>query len=571
MIIFKQVSVKNFLSFGNVPTIVKLNKHKNTLIVGTNGSGKSSIQTDAICFALYGKPYRNINKNQLVNSINQRNLEVEIDFDIGPVQYKVKRGIKPNIFEIYQDGKLVDQEAATKDYQFYLETQILKINYKTFCQVVILGTASFVPFMNLSTAQRRDVIEDVLDIAIFSKMNNILKQRVTETNQELNTIGLKIDSAKKETLSQKKLIQVLEDAKKNRIQEEEENVKLLESEVNDLQSELLALKDKLSRAESEKQEVVDNKLISKLSILIDKLDDELESNTSKCSSIHSLTECPTCLQSVGDNHKHSVSELFVNRNSLIKVDIEQHKINLSELQRKLELYESHETLIKQLNSDISKLHEKIFGKELDVNKKQKLIKNIVSDITDVRKEKDKLKEIADNALLLLNSKSELMDERTIQEISQMLLKDGGIKSAIIKEYVPILNKLINKYLGMFGFHINFVLDENFNETIKSRGRDEFSYSSFSEGEKRKIDTAILFAFRQVAELKNSANCNLLVLDEVGSENFDLNAKECFLEILSSIEGGNNFIISHSAPSHEAYDCVYKVEKRGDFSYMEVMA
>ncbi len=571
MIIFKKISAKNFLSFGNVPTEVRLNSHKNTLVVGQNGQGKSSLTTDAICFALYGKPYRNINKNQLVNSINQRNLEVDIDFSIGPVEYKVKRGIKPNVFEIYQDGKLVDQEAATKDYQAYLETQILKINYKTFCQVVILGTASFVPFMNLSSAQRRDVIEDVLDIAIFSHMNTVLKRRVQETTQELNTIGLKIESAKKETQSQKKLIQVIEDAKKNRIQEEEQNIEVLLGDIKVFQDEITQYKVSLQVAEDALPPVVDNKLISKLSNLLDKLDDEMQSNSKKCSSIHSLTECPTCLQLVGDGHKHTVSDTFINRNSAIKEEIQENQIKLSELERQYELYQQQDQEIKSLHNKINKLYDQISIKETEINKKQRLIQNISKDVTDIKKEKDKLKEIADSALALLTAKADLMDERTIQEISQMLLKDGGIKSAIIKEYVPILNKLINKYLGMFGFHINFILDENFNETIRSRGRDEFSYSSFSEGEKRKIDTAILFAFRQVAELKNSANCNLLVLDEVGSENFDLNAKECFLEILSSIEGGNNFIISHSAPSHEAYDCVYKVEKRGDFSYMEVMA
>ena len=568
MIIFKRITVRNFLSYGNVPTSILLNSHKNTLIVGTNGSGKSTLSTDALCFALYGKPYRNISKSQLVNSINQKSLEVELDFSIGPIEYRVKRGIKPTVFEIYQDGKLIDQEAAVKDYQEYLERNILKINYKTFCQVVVLGTASFVPFMNLSTSQRRDVIEDVLDIAIFSNMNTVLKNRIAETNDELKTIGLKIDSAKKETLAQKKLIQVIEDAKQNRIQEEMANVHHLFVAVEELTSSVEHKKQELS--ELIKPEPVDMDILKNISKKVDNLLYEKQSNSNTLNKIHKLDDCPTCLQTVSDDHKVNIKNKFDIKNDKLERDIRKQKEILSDLEQKNSIIEQYNSRVSSINLELDKLYDKVSIHETEINKKQKLIQNIQNDVTDINKEKQKLKEIADGALLLLEKKSELMDERTIQEVSQALLKDGGIKSAIIKEYIPILNKLINKYLGMFGFYINFILDESFNETIKSRGRDEFSYSSFSEGEKRKIDTAILFAFRQVSEMKNSANCNLLVLDEVGSENFDLNAKECFLEILSSIDGGNNFVISHSAPSHEAYDCVYKVEKRGDFSYMELM-
>lgn len=568
MIVFKKITAKNFLSLGNVPTSIPLNKHKNTLIVGTNGSGKSSLCTDSICFALYGKPYRNIVKNQLVNSINQKGLEVEIDFSVGPVEYKVKRGIKPNIFEIYQDGKLIDQEAATKDYQQYLERQILKINFKTFCQVVILGTASFVPFMNLSASQRRDVIEDVLDIAVFSDMNTVLKNRMSELQEEIKDTSHQIDTAKKETLTQKKLIQVLEDAKSSRIQEEEVNIDVLLSVIERHRENINEYKSKIDLLE--KPEIVDVKIIQQLERMADLAETEIQSNTRKLNSIGALSDCPTCLQSVGKQHKTLIKDKFTHIETELTAQLCEHRSRIKELDKKLSDQVEYETTVKSYNDQIIREYDKIAIHENEVNKKQKLIKSIRADVTDISIEKNKLKTIADTALALLQQKNELMDIRNIQEISQMLLKDTGIKAAIIKEYVPILNKMINKYLAMFGFHINFILDENFNETIRSRGRDEFSYSSFSEGEKRKIDTAILFAFRQISELKNSANCNLLVLDEVGSENFDLNAKECFLEILSSIEGGNNFIISHSSPSHEAYDCVYKVEKRGDFSHMELM-
>jgi DNA repair exonuclease SbcCD ATPase subunit len=531
-------------------------------------SHNSTLTTDALCFALYGKPYRNISKGQLVNSINQKQLEVELDFSIGPIEYRVKRGIKPNVFEIYQDGKLVDQEAAVKDYQAYLERNILKINYKTFCQVVVLGTASFVPFMNLSTSQRRDVIEDVLDIAIFSNMNTVLKNRIAETNDELKTIGLKIESAKKETLAQKKLIQVIEDAKQNRIQEEMANVNQLFVTVEELTTRVDTKKQELEGLV--KPEPVDADILRGITKKVDNLTYEKQTNTNTLNKIHRLDDCPTCLQRVSGEHKGNIKAEIDSKNEKLQKEILKQKELLEALEQKQTIINEYNNQVSIINLELTKLYDKISIHESEINKKQRLIQNIQNDVTDINKEKQKLKEIADGALVLLEKKSELMDEKTIQEISQSLLKDGGIKSAIIREYIPILNKLINKYLGMFGFYINFILDEGFNETIKSRGRDEFSYSSFSEGEKRKIDTAILFAFRQVSEMKNSANCNLLVLDEVGSENFDLNAKECFLEILSSIDGGNNFVISHSAPSHEAYDCVYKVEKRGDFSYMEPM-
>jgi DNA repair exonuclease SbcCD ATPase subunit len=568
MIIFKKITARNFLSYGNVPTSIELNRHKTTLCVGKNGSGKSSLKTDAVCFALYGKPYRNISKGQLVNSINQKGLEVEIEFSVGPIEYKVRRGIKPSLFEIYQDGKLIDQEAAVKDYQEYLERNILKINYKTFCQVVILGTSSFVPFMNLSTSQRRDVIEDVLDIAIFSNMNTVLKNRIAETNDELKTIGLKVDSAKKETVAQKKLIQVIEDVKQNRIQEEMANIHQLFVTVDELTFQVDTKKQELEQLV--KPEQIDSDVMRNITKKVDNLTYEKQTNTNSLNKIHRLDDCPTCLQKVSNEHKGNIKDQIDTKNEKLEKDIKKQKELLETLEQKQTLINEYNDQVSAINSELAKLYDKISIHETEINKKQKLIQSIQNDVSDINKEKQKLKEIADSALSLLEKKSELMDEKTIQEVSQSLLKDGGIKSAIIKEYIPILNKLINKYLGMFGFYINFILDESFNETIKSRGRDEFSYSSFSEGEKRKIDTAILFAFRQVSEMKNSANCNLLVLDEVGSENFDLNAKECFLEILSSIDGGNNFVISHSAPSHEAYDCVYKVEKRGDFSYMELM-
>jgi DNA repair exonuclease SbcCD ATPase subunit len=565
MIIFKKITAKNFLSYGNVPTSVELNKYKNVLIVGENGSGKSVLFSDAICFVLYGKPYRSINKGQLLNSINQKGLEVEIEFSTGSSDFRVLRGIRPGIFEIYKDGVLVDQEAAKKDYQGYLEKHVLKVNFKTFCQVVILGTASFVPFMKLNAGQRREVIEDVLDIAIFSEMNNLLKHRILETREETNLVAVRIESSKKEATAQQKLIRVIEEAKESRILEEQSAIENIKQRRSILNVSIADQKLKIVNLKRTSPTPVDEVALRTAQRTVDRLEDEIQRSVKQAKSVASLEECQTCLQGVSADHKSHIKKIVESTISGTRDKLDAAKSALADIEALSDVYGVYKNEVTLLTTELNSLNESLQVMDRSIEERYELIQTIQKNNSNVADEKKKLKDLAEKAIGLLNRKSELLEEKNLQDVSLTLLKDSGIKAEIIKEYIPIINKLINKYLGVFGFFVNFNLDENFVETIRSRGRDEFSYDSFSEGEKRKIDLAILFSFRQIAELKNSANCNLLVCDEIGESAFDLIARDAFMEILNSLEGGNNFVISHTAPSHESYDAVIKVEKKNDFS------
>lgn len=559
MIVFKTVSVKNFLSYGNYDTKWYLDKHNSTLIVGRNGHGKS-VLLDAVCFGLFGKPYRNINKPQLVNSINQKACVVELELIVNSVEYKIIRGMKPNVFDVYCQGKMLDQEAAMKDMQAYLEQQILKLNFKTFCQVVILGSASYTPFMQLPAHQRREVVEDVLDIGIFSKMNSLLKDRIAGTKEELRIIEVRVDSAKKEAQAQKRIIEVIEKNKTSRISEIEEEIALL-------QEELSVVLDSIASLQEPDFEVI-TAIRAQYSNIVDSID-ELKASATQLQNrlvrLENLEECPTCIQGISHEHKNSIRNKFEEEGATISKSLEEQYPSLAEVSAQREEAESSfqqygatkETLT-QSKSDLTK----------SIKTKQDQIEKIKEDSGDVDAEKEKMKAIAAEALQFISRKNELSEEKQLQEVSQVLLKDNGIKTAIIREYLPVLNKLINKYLTVFDFFVNFNLDESFNEVIKSRGRDEFSYASFSEGEKKRIDLAILLAFRQVAAMKNSAKVNLLIFDEVQDSSLDLDARAKFNDLLDSMAGSNVFVISHTDTSPDAYDAVIKVEKRGDFSQYE---
>ena len=559
MIIFKTVSIKNFLSYGNALTTWQLDKNKSTLIVGRNGHGKS-VLLDAVCFGLFGKPFRNINKPQLINSINQKACVVELDILVNGVSYKIIRGMKPNIFDIYREQKMLDQEAAMKDMQTYLEQQILKLNFKTFCQVVILGSASYTPFMQLPAHQRREIVEDVLDIGIFSKMNALLKDRFAGTKEELRIIDVKVESAKKETQSQKRIIDLIEKNKSSRILEINNEIAILEKDLASVITSISLL---------EKPDYEENKKIrEKYNTVVDSID-SLKSAASqmqtKLAKLEKLKECPTCMQGISHEHKHHIKDMFEKDGASISEKLEEQYPSLSELSDILEAAEKAERYYSVKQTELS--HEKN-----DIDKsilyKKNQINNLKEDSGDLDEEKEKMKLIAGDALKLISRRNELSEERQLQEVSQVLLKDNGIKTAIIKEYLPVLNKLINKYLTVFDFFVNFNLDESFNEIIKSRGRDEFSYASFSEGEKKRIDLAILLAFRQVAAMKNSAKVNLLIFDEIQDGALDLEARAKFNDLLESMVGSNVFVISHTDTSPDAYEAVIKVEKRGDFSQYE---
>jgi DNA repair exonuclease SbcCD ATPase subunit len=567
MIIFKSVEWKNFLSTGNTPNKVLLNKSSTTLIIGKNGEGKSTI-LDALCFALFGKPFRNINKGQLVNSINNKNCLVNIEFEINGREYKIIRGIKPHVFEIWINGELVNQDAAVRDYQKVLEQQILKLNYKTFTQVVILGSASFVPFMQLPTTQRREVIEDILDIKIFSTMNQLLKEKASETKDAIAKIENVISAAKTKVESQQAIIKTISEAKTTAIENirskisansaeilsSEGEIELIISEINTLKA---SINDKENVTEDiDKAKSIRSKLLQKI--------ETCEHNTEFFSE-HDV--CPSCNQDIAEEYKEGIikdlNEKLLDNNTKIG---ELEGI-LSSLNEKLSEITKIQSEITSKNIELSTRNSTITLLNKQVKEMQAEIESARNDTTNIDEEKAKLKDLAQEALNKINSKTALQEHRNLEEVASILLKDTGIKTAIIREYLPIMNKLINKYLNAMDTYIHFELDEAFNEKIKSRFRDEFTYASFSEGEKMRIDLAILFTWRQVAKMKNSVNTNLLLLDEIFDSSLDAAGTDYFLNLMNQFgDKSNIFVISHKGDQlFDKFRSVIKFEKRNDFS------
>jgi DNA repair exonuclease SbcCD ATPase subunit len=567
MIVFKSVQWKNFLSTGSSPNKVLLNKSSTTLIIGKNGEGKSTI-LDALCFGLFGKPFRNINKGQLVNSINGKACVVEIEFSIGKKEYKIIRGIKPNVFEIWCDNEMMNQDAASRDYQKVLEQQILRLNYKTFTQVVILGSASFVPFMQLSSAQRRDVIEDILDIRIFSTMNTILKDKANETRDTIKRIEGEIATAKTKVDGQTILIKTLTDAKSeaigsllSKVQANNEEIQRSEGEVAQALTEITAL-----QSQAANKSKVDSD-IEKAKGFRAKLVSIVEQHEHHAEFFNENSVCPSCSQGIPHTHKETIlDELNA------KIDVENKRLSDMEgIYSKLtsELDSINEILkeITDLNITVSTYNANIAM----LNKMNKSLETEVNthkaDTTNVDEEKRKLKELAQEAMSKINEKTQLQEQRSIEEVAAILLKDTGIKTAIIREYLPAMNKLINKYLTAMDAYIHFELDEAFNEIVKSRHRDDFTYASFSEGEKMRIDLSILFTWRQIAKMKNSVNTNLLLLDEIFDSSLDTAGTDYFLNLMNGFgENTNIFVISHKGDQlFDKFRSVIKFEKRNDFS------
>lgn len=569
MIEFDSIRVKNFMSYGNSWTEIPLSQGK-VLVHGKNGHGKSSIWLDGITYALYGKPFRKINIPQLINSINQKDCQVEVDFTVNQKKYIVKRGMKPGKFEIWENGTLIKQEAAAKDYQGYLEKQVLKINHKTFTQVLILGSAAFTPFMQLSGPSRREIIEDILDIGVFSKMLRLLRDRVTATKEELSSVDLKIEFAKKESISQKKLIDTITAKKDEHIQTLNEQKLGLEVRLNEENEKLNNLENRYSELKDNLEDF-DTDAFDTLHQILSQEKRDLQGFSSKIDSIESLDVCPTCHQEVSDKHKNGVK-------GKLSGDISETKTKISALEKELAMLrdikenrDARLSIIAELHSDIKVQKKEIASLEIQIkNTNDQITEQMNSAQIDVQAEKDKLKELAQSALKLIERKAELLEEKNIQEVSVNLLKDTGIKASIVKEYLPILNKLINKYLTEFDFFVNFELDETFTETIKSRGRDEFSYASFSEGEKKRIDLAILLSFRYIASMKNSAKVNLIVADEIDG-GLDEFSKEKFVELITGLDC-NAWVISHVIAGTELannFEKSAEIIKIGDFSTINI--
>ena len=565
MIVFEKIRWKNFLSTGNSFTYVNITDAQSHLVVGPNGAGKSTM-LDALCFVLFNRPFRKISKSQLVNSINERETVVEIEFRIGSTDYKVIRGIKPNVFEIHRNGNILDQDAASKDQQKYLEQSILKFNFKSFTQVVILGSSTFVPFMQLGASVRREVIEDLLDIKVFSNMNTLLKERIRSTNSKnKDTIYLK-NIAEERVLSQQKLINSLKDLKDVRNKEKREKYKKNETKVKEKEKQKqhkITEKTKLEKECSGIETFRDT-----LQALRDKQTQtktELKRLTKEIKFLETHDECPTCTQVISDTFKGSRMSSLTNNGVELTNDATKYEESIKdtldiidELERVCsELYEMRSE-ISSLDRDIVRLEKENLDidKELNQQKSPKIDeeKKILENLT------RELKKVQDEC----SGISKLMDE---YQVVSSLLKDSGIKKQVIKKYIPVFNNLINKYLHTMDFFVNFTLDEEFNEVIKSRFRDEFSYSSFSEGEKQKIDLALLFTWREVARMKNSAATNLLILDEVFDSSLDASATGELLSILLKLGGGTNlFVISHKGDLLiDKFKRCLRFEKMNDFS------
>jgi DNA repair exonuclease SbcCD ATPase subunit len=563
---FRYVRWKNLLSTGNYFTEIKLDNNQNTLVVGENGSGKSTM-LDALCFGLFGKAFRNINKPSLLNSINGKDCVIEIEFDTNNKSYKVVRGIKPNVFEIYQNGELLNQDAAARDYQEILEKTILKLNYKSFTQIVILGSASFVPFMQLSASDRRAIIEDLLDIQIFSTMNGILREKLSGNKDSTTSKKYDIDLSQQKFELQEKYIKELKQNNDDRVNEYDKEVRSNQSVIQTLHDETANLITEVATHQTsvEEKTSVENKLKT-----ITKLESQIESTVSKyrkdISFFQHNDDCPTCRQTIAIGFK----ETEIANLSTKAAECEH---GLSELEKKLLTEQNKLNSINEVQKKIQALQIKIATNNTSINETNKYITKLQKQIEELKqlkvvseKEQQDLKELKDSLSQLQEELKVLIQDKTYYEVASGLLKDTGIKTKIIKQYLPIINKLVNKYLASLDFFVNFNLDESFKETIKSRHRDEFTYNNFSEGEKQRIDMALMLTWRAVAKLKNSSNTNLLILDEVFDSSLDTTGTEELMKILHMLDGVNLFVISHKGDIlQDKFSNVIKFEKVKNFS------
>mgnify|MGYP001349443561 FL=1 len=567
MIEFKTIKWKNLLSTGNNFTEVNLNGHERTLIVGENGSGKSTI-LDALCFSLFSKPFRKINKSQLVNTVNCGDCKVELEFRIGKTEWKVVRGIKPNVFEIYKNGTLLDQSSATNDQQKWLEQNVLKMNYKSFTQIVVLGSSTFVPFMQLSAPGRRDVIEDILDIRIFSTMNLILKERIKVNKEEVFDVENAMSLLKDKVTVQKTLIEDLRKQSQSNVSHWNENIESLKEEIAKAEEEIeldMREVDSLTFELSEGEDPTER--IQNLRDFKVKFNSKIKDLTKEIKFFKGNASCPTCHQDIKfdlrDNMVSTDEDKVSKLNEALDKIAKEHKLLDKDLTERNEI----STLIKESQIKIKQSLSDINWKTKKIKEIEKEIESIKTDDGSVDKEKDKLLKIIQQGREKEILRKEVINKREDLKMVSEFLKDGGVKSSIIRKYLPVMNDLINKYLQKLEFYVNFNLDDMFNETIKSRFRDEFSYASFSEGEKMRIDLALLFTWREIAKLKNSVNTNILILDEIFDSSLDNNGTQDFMKILYNITDGNNvFVISHKGEQIvDKFDNVIEFTKYKNFS------
>jgi len=567
LIIFQTLSWKNFLSTGNYKTTVDFTRHDNSLISGENGAGKSTM-LDALTFALFGKSFRGIKLTQLPNSINEKDCEVQITFDIGSDSYKVIRGIKPKKFEIYKNDELLDQDAKSRDYQRILEEQILKMSYKSFCQVVILGSSNYVPFMQLSASDRRLVVENLLDIDVFSVMNTLVRARLQMTKEYVKDIDTKIEIAKSKVDEKQKLINTLKKKSSDSVEKYETEIEESENQIKEIQEEV-----------NQQQKVVDDLLeqikdsdsVPKTLIRMESEFKQLQSeikNIEKTVKFYEENDtCPSCKQDIQEHHKKSVFEENEKEHKKISSDAESIAENIEAVEKRLGDINAILDSIHNFERQIAGKQNQISASNQYISKMRKNIESVLNEGTEVEETKDELNQIIGEGKQYVERRKELIEDKHYLSIASTLLKDSGIKAKIIKQYLPIMNKLINKYLADMDFFCQFNLDENFSETIKSRHRDEFTYHSFSEGERLRIDLSLLLAWREIARLKNSVNCNLLILDEVFDSSLDAVGTEEFLKLLTTFGSrANIFVISHKSDSMtDKFQNHIIFEKKNNFS------
>ena len=567
MINFRSVVWQNFLSTGNTPIEIVLDKSGTTLIIGENGSGKSTV-LDALCFGLFGKPFRRIRKDQLINSVNERDCKVEIYFDVGKRKYLIIRGIRPTRFEIYMDGKLLNQDASAKDYQKQLENNILKLNHKSFTQVVILGSSSFIPFMQLTAAARREVVEDILDIKIFSMMNVILKQKLKDLKLKQIEIGQSFEMLTTKISMTSDHINFTKDKSKTSLKVLEKKMEKNQKEITQLEEQVTTLQGKVKEYEDEihPKHTQLAKDQNELSNIKWKMDEKSSKAEKEIKFFKENDDCPVCKQHIDEEFKSKAIEnrqdkMMSNACGMVRLDEQ-----LTEMEARKGLYNKIQSDTREQEVDAAK-------KVSSSNSLQAFNRDLYLQIEDIRnidaelvEDKTKLKVYKEEMKIVEKEKNRVTDDQNYSIIAKQLLHGSGIKTKIIKKYLPIMNKLINSYLSALDFHVQFELDETFNETLKSRYRDEFSYSNFSEGEKMRIDLALLFTWRQIAKMKNSTNTNLLVLDEIFDSSLDANGTDEFLKILSTISHENIFIISHKSDlSIDKFDDLIRFEKIQNFS------
>ena len=556
MINFTTIKWKNFLSTGNAWTEIDFERSPSTLIIGENGSGKSTL-LDALTFALFNKPFRNVAKPQLVNTINGKNCLVEISFDIGSKSYTIRRGLQPRVFDITVNGQQIDKNANIRDFQKYLEESILKLNYKSFTQIVMLGSASFTPFMQLHLGARREIIEDILDISIFTSMNKVLKDKLVNLENQVRLIEGEIDIAKQKATIQEQYIKTLEDDKSSKVKEILQSIEDTNEQIEKSDKEASGItkeKEALGDVETKKRQ---------LDQFRTKFEGQITKHRRDLDFFHNTDECPTCQQGIEHDHKEIMTQRDEDKISELESALQELDTQYSEIEKLVDKKLELDQKIMDANNETIAQQRILQRLQLELNDTE----NKVGNITD---EKTKLKTLAKDALNKTKDRTELSEQGHYYDVAKSMLQDTGIKTKIIKAYLPIINKLVNKYLQAMDFFVQFDLDETFKETIKSRHRDKFSYASFSEGEKQRIDLALVFTWRTIAKMKNSASTNILLLDEVFDSSLDVNGTEFVMELLNTIGDDTNvFVISHKGDQlFDKFRSVVRFEKRQNYSVLE---